>query len=267
MSGHYYLLHGQFEEASTRYTEALERIADPAREENRLLASRIHLWRRIARLASGDRGGAASDLSFVRKHTVVPRPEAEEPGRTGEQGWDENVLRDLVADRDTLSTMLSMGKVQLAVEEAGRVVEQDGDARRIQALCYLALVDSSLGQREVFTEGVIGKLLPELLESEQIPPGACRPPVRQLPPGGHVPGEPANVVGTKQEASCDNAGRPGREDRQGATARGNAAVKSSGHVLSRENPDGGGAGPAPGDRGHVAVGVGLSRPALSAAIA
>ncbi len=65
--------------------------------------------------------------------------------------------------------MLSMGQVQLAVDEANRIIEEDEDARRIQALCFLALVHSSVGQHEVFTDRVAGTLIPEALESEQVP--------------------------------------------------------------------------------------------------
>ena len=161
--GHYYLLNQQFEKAVTHYSDALGMITNRDRDENRVLESRIRLWRVIAQHASGDESGAALDWKFVRENTV--------PDNTGVDAsvWDETVLRDLVADRDILSTMLSMGQVQLAVDEAGRIIEEDEDARRIQALCYSALVHSSLGQHEVFTDRVVGTLIPEALESEQVP--------------------------------------------------------------------------------------------------
>ena len=159
--GHYYLLNDQFEEAVAQYSDALGKITD--RDENRVLESRIRLWRGIARHASGDESGAALDLNFVREHTVPDNAAVDAAV------WDETVLRDLVADRDVLSTMLSMGQVQLAVDEANRIIEEDEDARRIQALCFLALVHSSVGQHEVFTDRVAGTLIPEALESEQVP--------------------------------------------------------------------------------------------------
>ena len=159
--GHYYLLNDQFEEAVAQYSDALGKITD--RDENRVLESQIRLWRGIARHASGDESGAALDLNFVREHTVPDNAAVDAAV------WDETVLRDLVADRDVLSTMLSMGQVQLAVDEANRIIEEDEDARRIQALCFLALVHSSVGQHEVFTDRVAGTLIPEALESEQVP--------------------------------------------------------------------------------------------------
>ena len=159
--GHYYLLNDQFEEAVAQYSDALGKITD--RDENRVLESRIRLWRGIARHASGDESGAALDLNFVRDNTVPDNVDV------GAPVWNATVLRNLVADRDVLSTMLSMGQVQLALDEAGRIIEEDEDARRIQALCYLALVHSSVGQHEVFTDRVVGMLIPEALESEQVP--------------------------------------------------------------------------------------------------
>jgi tetratricopeptide (TPR) repeat protein len=161
--GHYYLLNEQFEEAVTQYSDALGKITNRDRDENRVLESRIRLWRGIARHAWGDESGAALDLNFFRENTVP------DTAAVGAPVWNETVLRDLVADRDVLSTMLSMGQVQLAVDEAGRIIEEDQDARRIQALCYLALVHSSLGQHEVFTDRVVGTLIPDVLESEQVP--------------------------------------------------------------------------------------------------
>jgi len=65
--------------------------------------------------------------------------------------------------------MLSMGQIQLAIDEARRIIEEDQDARRIQALCYLALVYSSVGQPTLFTDNVVLKLIPEAIESEQVP--------------------------------------------------------------------------------------------------
>ncbi|MDH3644829.1 MAG: hypothetical protein OES38_22175, partial [Gammaproteobacteria bacterium] len=72
-----------------------------------------------------------------------------------------------------LSTMLSMGQVQLMVAEAGRIIEDHDDARRIQALCYLALVYASIGQHEAFTDQVVRSLIPEAMESEQVPRGSA----------------------------------------------------------------------------------------------
>ena len=161
--GHYYLLNEQFAEAVTHYSDALGMIASRDSDENRILASRIRLWRGIARHASGDETGAALDWKFVRENTVPDNADVDA------SAWDETVLRDLVADRDILSTMLSMGQVQLAVDEAGRIIEEDEDARRIQALCYLALVHFSVGQHEAFTDRVVETLIPEALESEQVP--------------------------------------------------------------------------------------------------
>ena len=163
--GHYYLLNQQFEEAVTQYSDALGKITDRDRAENSFLESRIRLWRGIARRARGDESGAALDLNFVRENTVPDNADV----AASPPVWNETVLRDLVADRDVLSTMLSMGQVQLAVDEAGRIIEDDADARRIQALCFLALVHSSVGQHEVFTDRVVGMLIPEALESEQVP--------------------------------------------------------------------------------------------------
>ncbi len=159
--GHYYLLNEKFDEAAKHYGNALGKIADRDVEENRSLIMNIRLWRGIARLGSGQDLMARNDFQYIRDKTV-PNPE-EAPG------WSQDVLPDLAADRDILSTMLSMGQVQLAIDEAKRIVEEDQDARRIQALCYLALVYSSVGQPALFTDNVVLKLIPEAIESEQVP--------------------------------------------------------------------------------------------------
>jgi tetratricopeptide (TPR) repeat protein len=165
--GHYYLLNEEFQAAAQQYGNALGKITDRDREEDPSLASWIHLWRGIARLAAANETGAAQDLDFVREHTAVPSDDDTPPDEA--PAWDEAVLRDLVADRNILSTMLSMGQVQLAVDQADRIAEVDGDARRIQALCYLALVYDSVGQRHLFTDRVIQQLLPVALTSQQVP--------------------------------------------------------------------------------------------------
>jgi tetratricopeptide (TPR) repeat protein len=164
--GHYYLLNEEFDEAAEQYSDALRKI-DRDDEEHRLLLSSIRLWRGIARLASGNEAGAAQDLSFVRENTVLPSANATETDDMA--AWDERVLRDLATDREVLSTMLSMGQVQLAVDEAGKIIEADEDARRIQSVCYLALVYSSLGKHQTFTDHVVDKLIPAALESKQVP--------------------------------------------------------------------------------------------------
>jgi hypothetical protein len=74
-----------------------------------------------------------------------------------------------LADREILSTMLSMGQVQLAIDEANRIIAEDPDARRIQALCYLGLIYSSIGQPLMYSDRVVLRLIPETLESDQVP--------------------------------------------------------------------------------------------------
>jgi len=159
--GHYYLLNEKFAEAAKHYGNALGKITNRDVEENRLLMMNIRLWRGIARLGSGQGLMAANDFQYVRDNIVPNFEEA--------PGWSRDVLPDLVADREILSTMLSMGQVQLAIDEARRIIEEDQDARRIQALCYLALVYSSVGQPTLFTDNVVLKLIPEAIESEQVP--------------------------------------------------------------------------------------------------
>jgi hypothetical protein len=36
-------------------------------------------------------------------------------------------------------------------------------------LCYAALIDASLGQRQQLTEGIVSQLIPAALDSTQIP--------------------------------------------------------------------------------------------------
>ncbi|MDH3644795.1 MAG: hypothetical protein OES38_22000, partial [Gammaproteobacteria bacterium] len=101
--GHYYLLNAQFEKAAEHYSDALQKITDGDREELPLLESQLRRWRGIARLASGDEPGARQDLSFAREHTVVAAGE-DTPAAEDAASWDEDVLRDLAADRNVLST-------------------------------------------------------------------------------------------------------------------------------------------------------------------
>lgn len=166
--GHYYFLNGQFVEAADHYTSALERLDDPG--ENRVLEARIRLWRALTRVAAQDEREVLADMAFFREHIVVPG-ETDTDMPTGTEGpvWDETVSRDLTADRILLSTLLSMKQVKLAAAQAQAIIRQDEDARRIQALCFLALIDKGTAQRTMYTDVVIGRLMQELLESVQVP--------------------------------------------------------------------------------------------------
>jgi len=166
--GHYYFLNGQFVEAADHYTSALERLDDPG--ENRVLEARVRLWRALSRIAAQDEREVLTDLVFFREHIVVTE-EADTDMHTGPDGpvWDETVSRNLTADRILLSTLLSMKQVKLAAAQAQAIIRQDEDARRIQALCFLALIDKGIAQRTMFTDVVIGRLMQELLESVQVP--------------------------------------------------------------------------------------------------
>ncbi len=160
--GHYYLLSGSFQTAATHYGRALEKLTDEEREEFPDLEWSIHLWRAVAGLAGADEGGASRDLRYVRGHVALPEDRARDL-------WEDNVLRALIADRSILATMLSMGQIELAIAEAKRIAENDTDARRVQALCILALIYDSLGQGEAYAERVAQDLLPATLASRQIP--------------------------------------------------------------------------------------------------
>ena len=103
-----------------------------------------------------------SDLDYVRKNVIVPEFD-------GESEWDADVLRSLVADRHILSTMISMGQVELAIAEADRIITEGQDARRVQALCYVALIYTSVSQPALFTDRVVLELLPAIMNSNQIP--------------------------------------------------------------------------------------------------
>jgi tetratricopeptide (TPR) repeat protein len=160
--GHYYLLNRQYADAVKFYSDALKHVDD--RDKDRVLAARIRLWRGLARLASGDAVTAAAgkDLQYFREHIIPPKFAIP-------TGWDDAVFRALSTDRIFLSTLLSMGQISLAVDEAARIIEQDQDARRVQGLCYLAMIDRAIGQHELFTDGIVTQLVPRAMQSEQIP--------------------------------------------------------------------------------------------------
>jgi hypothetical protein len=160
--GHYYLLNGEANQAIEQYSDALRRV-DDAPEETRLpLKRNLHLWRGVAYLASDRRVQADRDFTAVREYSVIEPDEFE-----GE--WDVGLMRALVADRDTLSTMISMSYVPVATDYAREIAAASTDARRIQALCYLSLIHSSLGQHEAFSKNLVDALLPELLASAATP--------------------------------------------------------------------------------------------------
>jgi tetratricopeptide (TPR) repeat protein len=159
--GHYYLLNEDFDTAARHYSDALGKIGNDDLEENKSLRLNIRLWRGAARLASGSELLAASDLQYVRDNIEVSFEGASE--------WSPGVLSNMVADREILSTLLSMGQVRVAIEQANRIIAEDQDARRIQALCYLALIYSSVGKPAMFSDRIVMQLLPELLDSEQVP--------------------------------------------------------------------------------------------------
>lgn len=158
--GHYYLLNRQYADAIKFYTDALAQVSDS--DEDRVLAARIHLWRGVSRLASGEVVAARDDLRYFREH-VIP------PGFGIPASWDGAVFRALSTDRIFLSTLLDMGQIKLAVDESIRIVEQDDDARRVQGLCYLALIDKAIGQHTLFTDSVVTRLVPAAMQSKQIP--------------------------------------------------------------------------------------------------
>lgn len=162
--GHYYLLNEEFQQAVSHYSDVLNRIENSDRKEYPALESSVHLWRAVAKMAWSGTGTARSDLRFVRDHTELENAETNNPS------WDQEILRDLVADRNVLSTMLSMGQIQLAIDYAGSIIESDNDARRVQAHCYQAFIYSSVGHHEALTSHVIDGLIPTTLKSLQIPP-------------------------------------------------------------------------------------------------
>jgi tetratricopeptide (TPR) repeat protein len=166
--GHYYFLNGQYEEAARHYTGALEKLPEPG--EDRSLEARIRLWRGLSSIAAHGRREAQDDLVLFREHIVAPGDtDANTTDSTDEPVWDEAVHRDLTADRILLSTLLSMKQVRLAVSQARGIIGDDKDARRIQAMCFLALIDKGTAQYERFTAGVIRELLPAVMVSEQVP--------------------------------------------------------------------------------------------------
>ena len=57
----------------------------------------------------------------------------------------------------------------MAIEEANRIITEDQDARRVQALCYVALIYTSVNQPVMFTDRVVLELLPAIMNSNQIP--------------------------------------------------------------------------------------------------
>jgi len=162
--GHYYLLNNQYETASERYSEALEKLED--REDELPLKAQISLWRGICRLALHKNAGGASDLAFFREHFAL---ENREPPRTrgGETTLSKETARDLAADRIIFSTMLSMNQVALAQKEAEKLAAKDRGPRGLQAQCFLALIDQAISDINRFATRVAGEILPNALAPTQ----------------------------------------------------------------------------------------------------
>ena len=134
------------------YSDALEKIGDLQDGEMQAVSRNLHLWRGVAYYASGDPASAQREFIDVREHTVIDAEEIE-----GE--WDPALLRALTADRDILSTMISMSYIPSADAYAREIISADTDTRRLQALCYLSLIHASLGQHGAYTENLVGALL------------------------------------------------------------------------------------------------------------
>ena len=166
--GHYYLLNEQFAAAADQYSNALRRVQEQDEELRNHLTYWIRLWRGVARMALNEGAAAAGDFDVVSEQAAMTEDDLETAQAQGVK-WDEPILRRLIADRDVLSTMISMRQVELAARHAAQIALQDTDARRIQAFCYLALIYKSVGDAEAFTDQVINHLLPATLLSAQIP--------------------------------------------------------------------------------------------------
>ena len=160
--GHYYLLNGEADQAIAQYSDALRKVDDTTDDEMPLLARNLNLWRGVAYRATDDRASADLDFVNAQENTIVEPEDA-----AGD--WNADLLRTLTADRDILSTMISMGYVPIATEYAREIADNDTDMRRIQALCYLSLVYDSLGQHDAYTENIVEAMLPTLLASPTMP--------------------------------------------------------------------------------------------------
>ena len=159
--GHYYLLNGDAEQAIAQYSDALRKVRDVQESEFPSLPRNLRVWRGVAYFAADERMSADRDFANVLESTVVDPEDAE-----GE--WDVELMRSLTADRDILSTMISMGYVAAATGYARALADPSAGARRIQALCYLSLVYGSLGQHEAYSENLVQALLPALLTSPEM---------------------------------------------------------------------------------------------------
>lgn len=224
--GHYYLLSGSYQTAATQYGRALEKITDAEREAFPDLEWSIHLWRAVAHLAGANEAGAARDLRYVRRHLSVPQNEAGAP-------WDDDVLRALASDRSILGTMLSMGQIEVAIAEAKRIAEDDSDARRVQALCILALIYDSLGQGDAYAARVSQDLLPATLASQQIPRELADALVEDSLTALVAPGQLRRLSSSAQRALATQLAKLAGE----APAMGSAALLTAAAIVYRESGD------------------------------
>ena len=156
--GHYYLLNGEAAKAVDHYSDALEKVGDLRDDEMQAVSRNLHLWRGVAYYVSGNTVSAQREFIDAREHTVIDPDEVE-----GE--WDPALLRALTADRDILSTIISMSYIPNADAYAREIISADTGMRRLQALCYLSLIHDSLGQHDAYTENLVEALLPALLAS------------------------------------------------------------------------------------------------------
>lgn len=167
--GHYYLLNGRYEEAADFYGDALEKLDKATDAES--LAAQIHLWRGISRLKLGHKADAAEDLSAFRERIgSIIAAEQRAVADVNRPLADTAVHQELDADHILFSTLLSMDQLQLAAEEAQGIAGGSDDMRRIQAHCFLALIDQAGGDNDRYAKRMVDIILPGILALPQTTP-------------------------------------------------------------------------------------------------
>ena len=166
--GHYYLLNDRYGEALTRYAEALGELGDGEAEAS--LRAQLRLWSGICELARGRLRQAGRHLDGFRTEFPFDEPDAAEEAEP--TALPPGVARSLHADRVLLSTMLSMNQTALAERTAARLGSRQDGARRLQAHCFLALLEASVGSSDHFLDRLARRILPQALDPGVLPPAA-----------------------------------------------------------------------------------------------
>jgi len=167
--GHYYLLNDRYEDALGQYDKALEMLDEQASDES--LGAQLCLWRAVCRLGLLQRREAEEALGKFRQLCAAVDAES---GAEDDAPEDDPLLAGLSAalraDRILLSTLLSMNQVGLAAQEAKSLATIDPGPRRLQAHCFLALIEQAASDADHFAWRVTARIIPEALALDHAEP-------------------------------------------------------------------------------------------------